>query len=123
MADKKVTLSIAGKEVVCNFGVNYLYKFFKEVTGKDLMVDGLTGITTSEVFDIVPALFYSGYKADRATEKQPAELTHEDFSDHFYAGDVDLVQKAFTDYMDVISPGWNDKKDEPGEAQPQAAQP
>lgn len=40
MADKKITLSIAGQEVVCNFGVNYFYKFYNEITGNDPLVKG-----------------------------------------------------------------------------------
>lgn len=103
MADKKITLSIEGQEVVCNFGVNYFYKHFKEISGIDMLVDGLKGIETTQMFDIIPALYYAGYKADCSINKKDYQVPYEDFQFHVMSNDEKGAAKMITDYLNLLT--------------------
>ena len=102
MADKKIKLLVAGQEVDCNFGVNYFYKHYKEVTGVDILVDGLKGLTSTEMFDVVASLYYAGYLAECSLSKKAAGLTKEEFDDLVLSSDEEGVGKMVNDYAATI---------------------
>jgi hypothetical protein len=103
MADKKITLNIGGQEVVCNFGVNYFYKHFKEISGIDMLVDGLKGIETTKMFDIIPALYFAGYKAECSINKKDSTVPYEDFQFHVMSTDEAAAAKMITDYLNLLT--------------------
>lgn len=102
MANKKIKLTINEQEVVCNFGVNYFYKHFKEVSGVDMLVDGLKGIETTKMFDIIHDLYYAGYKAQCSSNKEEPKLTHADFEYFVMSADESVASKLITDYLNTI---------------------
>lgn len=104
MADKKITLSIEGQEAVCNFGVNYFYKHFNEATGIDMLVEGLKGIETTKMFDLVPAIYFSGYRAECSIKKQEVKIKKEDFEHYVLSADEATAAKMVTDYIQTINP-------------------
>lgn len=104
MADKKITLSIAGQEVVCNFGVNYFYKHFKEISGKDMLVEGLKGIETTQMFDIIHDLYYAGYRAECSVKREEPKLTGDDFEHFVLSSNEAGAGKLITDYLNTIKP-------------------
>lgn len=117
MADKKIKLSIAGKDVTCNFGVNYFYKHFNEITGIDLLIDGLKGMASTKIFDIIPAIYFAGYKAECSTKKEEPKLSKEDFEHHVLSANEEVATSMFQDYSNVINPKEEEK---PGEVVAQA---
>jgi aldehyde:ferredoxin oxidoreductase len=117
MADKKITLSIGGQEVVCNFGVNYYYLFFNEITGIDMLVEGLKGIGTTQMFKIIPAIYCAGYMAECRLKKEDPKFTKDDFEHHVLSMDEAGAEKMAIDYSKAINPP------KPGEATAQTESP
>lgn len=105
MSDKKVTIHVNGQDAVCNFGINYFYKHFKEITGIDLLVEGLKGFSSTELFDLVGRLYYAGYKAECSKNKSDAVLTEQDFTDMVLSGDEALASKLVNDYVNTLPKG------------------
>lgn len=104
MADKKIKLLIAEQEVTCNFGVNYFYKHFNEATGIDMLVDGLKGIESTKIFDLVPAIYYAGYRAECSVSKQAASLTKDQFEHYVLSGNEATATKMLTEYLTCVTP-------------------
>ena len=92
-----------GQDVVCNFGVNYFYKHFKEISGVDMLVDGLKGIETTKMFDIIPALYFAGYKAECSVNKKESKIPYEIFEFHVLSTDEKGAAKMITDYLDLLT--------------------
>lgn len=99
MSDKKVTIEINGKEAVCDFGVNWYYKFYYEATGKDLLVTGLQSLASSEMFDMLPALFFAAYKAECKMTKKDPELELKDFEELLLSSDEAFAGKMLNDFL------------------------
>lgn len=72
---KKTQVTISGKQITLNLGVNYFYKFFLEATGIDLIKEGLVEVQSVRIFDYVAGFIYAGAKAESMLTKQPFELT------------------------------------------------
>lgn len=104
MAEKKIKLSIAGQEVTCNFGINYFYKHFNEATGVDMLVEGLAGIGSTKMFDLIPGIYYAGYRAECSLTKSEPKLTKEDFDFHVLSADETVAAKMINDYVNTINP-------------------
>lgn len=115
--DKKIKLSIAGQDVTCNFGVNYFYKHFNEITGIDMLVEGLSGMATTKIFEIIPAIYFAGYKAECSIKKEEPKVSKEDFEYHVLSANEEVAIDMFTDYKNVINPKEEEK---PGEEAAQA---
>jgi hypothetical protein len=120
MADKKIKLSVAGQEVVCNFGVNYFYKHFYEITGVDMLVDGLKGIETTKMFEVVPHIYFAGYKAECSVSKTDSQLNKDDFEHHVLSMDEAGATNLIKDYLNAINPKEETKQ---GEEQAQTVSP
>lgn len=97
-------LSVAGQEVTCNFGINYFYKHFNDATGVDMLVDGLKGIETTKMFDLIPAIYYAGYRAECSLKKEEPKVTKEEFDHHVLSADEAIAAKLVTDYINTINP-------------------
>lgn len=112
MADKKIKLSIAGQEVTCNWGSNWYYEHFWQITGVDMLVEGLKGIETTKMFRIIPAVYYAGYLTDCSVKKEEPKLKKEDFEYHVLSGDEVLAASMIKDYFDCINPKEEEKQGE-----------
>lgn len=119
---KKLTLTINGIEAVCNFGVNYFYKHYFELTKVDLLVSGLEGIATIKIFEIMPSVYCAGYLAECSLKKEDPKLTFNDFENYVLEGDPDVANKMLSDYMDLMLPGWRENINA-GEQQAQTTSP
>lgn len=108
-------LEISGQTVTCNFGVNYFYKHFNEITKIDMLVDGLKGIETTKMFDLIPAIYYAGYKAECSKKDVEPSLKFKDFEKYVLGGDEALAAKMINDYLGIIK-----TEDKPGELMAQA---
>lgn len=115
MSYKKIKLSIAGQEVVCNFGINYFYRHYKDITGIDPMVGGFGEVEGLELFDTIGNIFYAGYRAESSLKKAEPVLSKEDFIYYVMSMDRDGVNKMSEEFTNLIVT----KEDQPGE---QAAQ-
>lgn len=102
--DKKLTLSVNGQEVTCNFGINYFYKHFHEATGIDMLIEGLKGIDSTKMFEIVPAIYYAGYRAECSLKREDPKLKKDDFEHHVLSADEATAAKLTTDYLHCINP-------------------
>lgn len=103
MAEKKIKLSIEGQEVVCNFGVNYFYKHFNEITGIDLFVEGLKDTATVKAFDMAAGIYCAGYFAECSFKKEEPKLSIQDFKHHVLSLDEAGAVKMVTDYTSLIN--------------------
>lgn len=113
MADKKITLSIAGQEVVCNFGVNYFYKFYNEITGNDPLVKGFGEVEGVALFDTITNIFYAGYLTDKKITKSDGNLTKDDFEFHVQSMDVEGVNKMSEQFAEILGVKGEAKPGEP----------
>jgi hypothetical protein len=104
MADKKIKLVVGEQEVTCNFGVNYFYKHFQEASGIDMLVDGLKGIQTTKIFDVLPAIYFAGYKAECSINMQEVKLTKDQFEHHVLSADESTAGQMLKDYLSAIKP-------------------
>jgi hypothetical protein len=104
MPDKLITLTVEGKQAVCNFGINYFYKHYKELTGTDLLVNGLDGITTVKLFEIIPALYCAAYLSECSKHRKDPEIKLDDFAHHILSLDEAGAAKMLTDYTNLLSP-------------------
>jgi len=69
MTEKKMTLNIAGKDYVLNFGVNWFYEFYKQDSGHDLIKDPaftVVDMQSTELFNVVQSLVFAGIKTEAA---------------------------------------------------------
>lgn len=103
MPDKKIQLTVAGQSIVCNFGINYFYKYLKELTGIDLLV-GLKDGQTIDILETTPLIYFAGYKAECSLNKKDILLTAEAFQDYVYSMDELGVAKMLEDFTKLINP-------------------
>lgn len=103
MRDRKIKLSIKGQEVVCNFGINYHYEHYFNLTGEDLLVSGFEGISTVKMFKIIPALYCAAYMSQCSINGQQQNLTLEDFRHHVLSMDEAGAAKMMTDYTSLLA--------------------
>lgn len=101
MADKKIKLSIEGQEVVCNFGVNYFYKHFEEITGIDPMLKGFGEMEGLRLFDAIVNIFYAGYKAEQSFKREEAVLSREVFEYYVQSKDIEGVNKMSEEFANL----------------------
>lgn len=104
MADRKISLSIAGHDIVCNFGTNFYYKDFYEQTGDDLLVkyeEIYAELATSKVFKRLPQLYYAAYTGGCHFSNEEIKLKFEDFQWAMCSpGEVDLA-KFLSDFLEI----------------------
>ena len=74
-----------------------------------MLVEGLKGIETTKMFDIIHDLYYAGYKAECSLTKEEPKLSHSDFEYYVLSGDESTAGKLISDYLKTINVG------EPGE--------
>jgi hypothetical protein len=109
---KKIKLSVAGQEVVCNFGVNYFYKHFYEITGTDMLVDGLKELASVKMFSLVPAIYCAGYFAECSLKKEEPKISKADFESHILSMDEKGAADMLNDYLNAINPKEETKEGE-----------
>lgn len=110
MADKKITLEIAGKSVTCNFGINYFYKHFKDITGIDMLLNGFGDTDGVNALEATKNILYAGYKAENSLNKSENGLTIEDFDHHLSSMDTKGVNDLMIKFVNIINP---EQKGEP----------
>lgn len=104
MADKKFNLEIGGKTVTCNFGINYFYKHFKEITGIDMLIEGFGNTDGVNALDATKNVLFAGYKAELSMNKKDPELTIEDFDHHLSSMDTKGVNELMIKFVNIINP-------------------
>lgn len=115
---KLIPIQVNGQQVSCDFGVNWFYKHYHDVTGKDMLEgNGLEGVGTYKTFDVAAALFYAGHKAHASATKTTELITLEAITDYVMALDLKEAIALIKLYTDTLP------KAEPGEAESQAAAP
>lgn len=77
-----------------------------------MLVEGLKDIATTKMFDLVPSLYFAGYKAECSSKKEEPKLTREDFDHYVLSADESAAVKLVTDYLNIINPKEEEK---PGE--------
>lgn len=112
MPDKKIKLSIAGQEVVCNFGINYFYKHFKEITGIDMLAEGLKDMATVKMFDLTAGIYCAGYFAECSLKKEEPQIKFTDFEHHILSSDEAIAAKMVEDYLKILNPKEEEKTGE-----------
>lgn len=120
MAERKLKVLIAGQEVTCNFGINYFYKHFNELTGIDMLGNGIEDVTPGKMLDLIPAIYAAGYLAECSAKKVDPALTKGDFDHHVMSMDEAGAAKMTNDYLDVIKTVDSSK---PGEGEAQTKSP
>lgn len=80
--DKKMTLRIGDKEVILNLGVNYFYKYFKEVTDIDLFANPYLDVMSIKLIEYTKGYIMAGHKAHCSVSWSSEVITLEEL-DHF----------------------------------------
>ncbi len=122
----KLTFDIAGKTIVCDFGSNYLRKFYKQIAGVDIFEDvdklmGADGTSTAA------QLIHAGEMAEKAlsvtypTKPEPAESEVPVIEDWLLRLSIVDATKIIADIVKIIAPPQKEEE-APGEAKPQAEQ-
>lgn len=124
---KRITVTIADKEIVIDFGVNYFHKHFKDLSGIDMLSEGVSGFLTLEGFSIAAKMIVAGNMAVKSLESkypEPAaapDATVGEVEHYFYSQDQETAYKIIADLIAAFAPKKEDE--EPGEAKTQEAQP
>lgn len=106
-------MTIDGKTIPVNFGVNWFYKFYNETSGKDLMT-GFAVETSLQVLEFCVNIYYAGYMAASKMDKFTPEITKEQIEDHVMSLNMAEATKLMNDYTNTV------KKSQPeGEEQAQ----
>jgi hypothetical protein len=108
--NKVKTLSLNGKDVVVNFGINYFYRYFLEATGVDLIANGLVDIGTVKVFDYLAAFIYAGHKAECSFNRQKCELPFEDCQHEVLSMSEVEATKLLTECFTLLSGKTEDEE-------------
>ncbi len=123
---RQITLTINDKVVVADFGSNYFYKHFKTLSGIDIISENLSGLLSSEGFDIAAKMVVAGNMALKSLESKypqppaPPDIEVSEAEHWFLSQDLKGAYAVINDIVAVVFPK---KEAEPGEAAPQAGQP
>lgn len=114
---KKVQLLIGSLAVTCNFGINYFYHHYRNLTKVDLLKEPLTSLNGVVAFDTLADLFYAAHKAECSHQKTEEVVSREDIENYILSmdtsGSLELLDKFMCAY---VGTDWKDKQEEPGEA-------
>lgn len=117
MSKQLITLQVAGKQVTCNFGINYFYKFVYDITGRDMLSGNIDGLGSALGFELLADLVYAGYKANNTVSGTKEDVTHEEITRHFLSMSPAEFTAALTDAIKAMNP-----EAATGEAETQAAE-
>ncbi len=99
-----MTVSLGGKELVLNYGVNRFYHLFKEGTGQDIMTLG-EGFDISKLVMFAQGFVYAAYYSECKLNKTNPELTRDEIFELVMDADVSLPNEIFTKYNESQMPG------------------
>lgn len=99
-----MTVSLGGKELKLNFGVNRFYHLFKEGTGIDLMTFG-EGIDSDKLVLFAKGFIYAGYMSECKLNKQTPEFSKDDLFEMVMDADSSLPAELLTKYQEGVTPG------------------
>lgn len=100
MSNKKMTVTLDGKEITLNFGVGRFYDLFKETTGFDLL-DQAADFNSVKMNKVVQGLVYAGYVAEEKLNKREPSLTKEWIFEEVLNADTAQIYSA---YAEVVNP-------------------
>lgn len=106
MAEKKITVVINGKDVVCNYGVNWFYEHYKKDSGHDIIKDGgfnEVDIQSTQLFETVQSLLWAGILTEASLNKTEPPVTREDVVYHVMGGTAESVNQLMVDIVAAIS--------------------
>lgn len=104
MGNKKMTVSLGGKELVLNFGTGRFYNEFKEAAGYDLTTLG-DGFDAAKLVFVVQNIVYAGYVAEKKKNKEQVELTKELVYDLVIDEDTTEIFNEYTALVNPEKPG------------------
>ena len=101
---KKMNISLGGKELVLNFGVNRFYHLFKEGTGHDIMTLG-EGFDISKLVMFAQGFVYAAYYSECKLNKETPAFTKDEIFELIMDADVKLPNEIFSKYNESQTPG------------------
>lgn len=101
---KKMTVSLGGKDLVLNFGVNRFYHLFKEGTGHDILNLG-EGFDIDKLVLFAQGFIYAAYYSECKLNKVAPEFTKDEIFEFVMDADSSLPGDIFRKYNESVSPG------------------
>lgn len=106
MINRKLTVVINGKDVVCNYGVLWFYEHYKTDSGHDLVKDGgfkEVDLQSTQMFSVVQSLLWAGILTEASLNKVEPSVTRDDVCHYVMSGDVESISKLMFDIVAAIS--------------------
>lgn len=94
--ERKIKLSISGKDVVLNFGINWMYEHFFNDTGIDIIKDSdkLDEMSTGIGFyKILIAYIWAGHLAECSLNNTDPVITRDEVTRYIMSGDENHVRE------------------------------
>lgn len=102
--NKTMTVSLGGKDLILNFGVNRFYHLFKEGTGQDILIFG-EGFDADKLVLFAQGFIYSGYYSDCKLKKVQPEFSKDEIFELVMDADSSLAYDIFSRYNESQTPG------------------
>lgn len=97
-------ITVDGLQLELNLSVNYFYRYFLQITGKDLLLDSrLDDATGVKAFDYAAAFIAAGHQAWAKVEKKDPKITHEQLDDRINSLPLDEAAKIVVEMVQMIS--------------------
>ena len=99
-----MTVSLGGKDLVLNFGVNRFYHLFKEGTGHDILTFG-EGFDISKLVLFAQGFVYASYYSECKLNKTQPEYTKDEIFEMVMDADNSLPNEIFVKYNNSVTSG------------------
>ncbi len=99
-----MTVSLGGKELVLNYGVNRFYHLFKEGTGQDILTLG-EGFDISKLVMFAQGFIYAAYYSECKLNKSNPEFSKDEIFELVMDADSSLPNEIFSKYNSSMEPG------------------
>jgi len=122
-----MTLNIAGKDYVLNFGVNWFYEFYKQDSSHDLIKDPafeIVDMQSTELFKTVQSLIWAGLKSESEMKGEACPIGREAVTHYVMSMDITAVTEVLWQIIACVSGTSVDKlKAEPIEEKKSLTEP
>lgn len=98
---KTMTVSLGGKDLLLNFGVNRFYHLFKEGTGQDILSLG-EGFDISKLVMFAQGFIYAAYYSECKLNKITPVFSKDEIFELVMDADSSLPTKLFKEYNDAV---------------------
>lgn len=104
MDSKRITFDIEGKKITCFFAGNHFHGFLLERLDTATLLKAFKGESSpTDLMDMMPAIFYAGYKAQSKIESKAPEINYDSFESFFMGSTIESRQKLLGQFVSLFN--------------------